>query len=123
MGNNPQGTYRVEQSATFDLATAALAKTTSTSGRGWYLDSVEIHATGSLDTQTMTITRDDEDGAAYDAQIYTSGTIGTVTSVVYFPTGRIYVEPGSELVVGLTHTSTPAVTGTVKIKGYETRIG
>ena len=109
----------VKDTDTFDLASAVLALTTSTANRQWILDSVEIKATGSLTGQTFTIDRDDANGATYDTGLYTSGSLGAVTSVFYAPTGRHVIEKGDEVVVGLTNSGTPAVTGTVSVRGHE----
>ena len=109
----------VKDTATFDLASAAGALTTSTPYRQWIVDSVEIKATGSLVGQTFTLDRDDGNGATYDSGLYDSGALGAVTTVFYAPTGRHIIEKDDELVVGLTHSGTPAVTGTISVRGHE----
>ena len=109
----------VKDTATFNLASAAGSLTTSTPNRQWILDSVEIKATGSLNGQTFTIDRDDGNGATYDSGLYTSGALGAVTSVFYAPTGRHVIEKDDEIVVGLTNSATPAVTGTISVRGHE----
>ena len=105
---------KITETATQALGAAALAYSYEFLKDG-YLDNIEFKFSGAC-SQTLTVTRDNLDGAAYDAVLKTQA-LGGATYFTYQPVRKIYFRKGDILLVGITSGGATTVGMTAFMEG------
>lgn len=104
------GTFAVQSApsktvtVTNATGSAGISTTTALAAK-FRLSSVTLHASGAMADEALTITVDANDGADYDAVLYSVNTSG-VTDICYTPDNDLLFESGDEIVVTCTNTNT-----------------
>lgn len=88
---------------TSDTGSAAINKSTALAAN-FRLSSVTLHASGGMANENLTISIDANDGAEYDAILFTINTSG-VTDICFTPDNDLLFESGDEIVVSCTNTN------------------
>ena len=104
------GTFAVQAAPNRTVAvtsatgSAGISTTTAIAAK-FRLSSITLHANAAMASEALTITVDANDGADYDAVLYSVNTSG-VTDICYTPDNDLLFESGDEIVVTCTNTNT-----------------